>query len=129
MLSKRVSDVRPPATREMTRLGNELARAGRSIISLAQGEPDFDTPEHIREAGKAAIDAGKTRYTDVPGTRELTAAIIRKFERDNGLIFTPAEITIGVARSRCSTTRSRPRWMRATRSSCRRPRGCRTWTW
>jgi len=80
----------------MTRLGNELARAGRSIISLAQGEPDFDTPEHIREAGKAAIDAGKTRYTDVPGTRELTAAIIRKFERDNGLIFTPAEITIGV---------------------------------
>ena len=96
MLSKRVSDVRPPATREMTRLGNELARAGRSIISLAQGEPDFDTPEHIREAGKAAIDAGKTRYTDVPGTRELTAAIIRKFERDNGLIFTPAEITIGV---------------------------------
>jgi aspartate aminotransferase len=80
----------------MTRLGNELARAGRSVISLAQGEPDFDTPEHIREAGKAAIDAGKTRYTDVPGTRELTAAIIRKFERDNGLIFTPAEITIGV---------------------------------
>lgn len=96
ILSKRIRDVKPPATREMTRLGNELARAGRSIISLAQGEPDFDTPVHVREAGKAAIDAGKTRYTDVPGTRELTAAIIRKFERDNGLRFTPAEITIGV---------------------------------
>ena len=96
ILGKRVQGVKPPATREMTRLGNELARAGRSIISLAQGEPDFDTPVHVREAGKAAIDAGKTRYTDVPGTRELTAAIIRKFERDNGLIFTPAEITIGV---------------------------------
>ena len=96
MLSKRIQDVKPAATREMTRLGNELARAGRSIISLAQGEPDFDTPPHVREAGKAAIDAGKTRYTDVPGTRELTAAIIRKFERDNGLRFTPAEITIGV---------------------------------
>ena len=95
-LSKRVQDVKPAATREMTRLGNEMARAGRSIISLAQGEPDFDTPLHVREAGKAAIDAGKTRYTDVPGTRELTAAIIRKFERDNGLRFTPAEITIGV---------------------------------
>ena len=96
ILAKRISDVKPAATREMTRLGNELARAGRSIISLAQGEPDFDTPLHVREAGKAAIDAGKTRYTDVPGTRELTAAIIRKFERDNGLKYTPAEITIGV---------------------------------
>ena len=95
-LSKRVHDVKPPATREMTRLGNEMARAGRSIISLAQGEPDFDTPLHVRNAGKAAIDAGKTRYTDVPGTRELTEAIARKFERDNGLRFTPAEITIGV---------------------------------
>jgi aspartate aminotransferase len=80
----------------MTRLGNELARAGRSIMSLAQGEPDFDTPEHVREAGKAAIDAGQTRYTDIPGSRELTAAIIRKFERDNGLVFQPNEITIGV---------------------------------
>ncbi len=94
-LSRRVSSAKPSATREMTRLGNELARAGRSIISLAQGEPDFDTPQHVREAGKAAIDSGKTRYTDVPGTRELAAAILRKFERDNGLKFTPAEITIG----------------------------------
>ncbi|MBL0140571.1 MAG: pyridoxal phosphate-dependent aminotransferase [Betaproteobacteria bacterium] len=95
-LSRRVASVQPPMTREMTRLGNELARAGRSIMSLAQGEPDFDTPLHVREAGKAAIDAGKTRYTDVPGTRELTAAIMRKFERDNGIAFKPGEITIGV---------------------------------
>jgi aspartate aminotransferase len=95
-LSKRIREVKPAATREMTRLGNELARAGRSIISLAQGEPDFDTPLHVREAGKAAIDAGKTRYTDVPGTRELTEAIRRKFERDNGLVFAPEQITIGV---------------------------------
>ncbi len=96
ILARRVLDVKPPMTREMTRLGNELARAGRSIVSLAQGEPDFDTPLHVREAGKAAIDAGKTRYTDVPGTRELTAAIIRKFERDNALVFQANEITIGV---------------------------------
>jgi aspartate aminotransferase len=96
LLSERVSGIKPPMTREMTRLGNELARAGRSIMSLAQGEPDFDTPEHVREAGKAAIDSGKTRYTDIPGSRELTAAIIRKFERDHGLRFTPAEVTIGV---------------------------------
>ncbi|MEO5694715.1 MAG: pyridoxal phosphate-dependent aminotransferase [Usitatibacter sp.] len=96
ILSRRVSSAKPPMTREMTRLGNELARAGRSIMSLAQGEPDFDTPLHVREAAKRAIDEGKTRYTDVPGTRELTAAIMRKFERDNGLIFQPSEITIGV---------------------------------
>ncbi|MEO7742859.1 MAG: pyridoxal phosphate-dependent aminotransferase [Usitatibacter sp.] len=95
-LSKRIAGAKPAATREMTRLGNELARAGRSIISLAQGEPDFDTPMHVREAGKAAIDAGKTRYTDVPGTRELTEAIIRKFRRDNGLVYQQNEITIGV---------------------------------
>ena len=96
ILAKRVLEVKPPATRAMTTLANEMIRAGKSVIALAQGEPDFDTPKHVREAGKAAIDAGKTRYTDVPGTRELAAAIIRKFERDNGLVFTPAEITIGV---------------------------------
>jgi aspartate aminotransferase len=95
-IARRVASAKPPMTREMTRLGNELARAGRSIMSLAQGEPDFDTPLHVREAAKAAIDAGMTRYTDVPGTRELTAAIIRKFARDNGLGFKPNEITIGV---------------------------------
>jgi len=96
ILARRVASARPPMTREMTRLGNELARAGRSIMSLAQGEPDFDTPAHVREAAKRAIDAGKTRYTDVPGTRELTEAILRKFQRDNGLAFQPNEITIGV---------------------------------
>jgi aspartate aminotransferase len=96
LLANRVSQVKPPMTRAMTSLGNEMARAGRSIMSLAQGEPDFDTPEHVRAAGKAAIDAGKTRYTDIPGSRELTAAIIRKFERDNGLAFQPNEVTIGV---------------------------------
>jgi aspartate aminotransferase len=96
LLSHRVTGIKPPMTREMTRLGNELARAGRSIMSLAQGEPDFDTPLHVREAGKRAIDEGKTRYTDIPGSRELSEAIIRKFQRDNGLAFKPAEITIGV---------------------------------
>jgi aspartate aminotransferase len=95
-IARRVASAKPPMTREMTRLGNELARQGRSIMPMAQGEPDFDTPTHVREAGKAAIDSGKTRYTDVPGSRELAAAICRKFERDNGLVYTPAEITIGV---------------------------------
>jgi aspartate aminotransferase len=96
LLNKRVADIKPPMTREMTRLGNELAAAGRSIMSLAQGEPDFDTPPTCARPGKAAIDAGQTRYTDIPGSRALTEAIIRKFQRDNGLSFKPNEVTIGV---------------------------------
>jgi aspartate aminotransferase len=94
-LSRRVRGAKPPATKEMTRLGNELARAGRSIISLSQGEPDFDTPLHVREAAKAAIDRGETRYTEIPGTRALCEAVCRKFERDHGLAYTPAQVTIG----------------------------------
>src|SRR5207237_8700532 len=73
-ISRRVLRTKPSATKEMTRLGNELARAGRSIISLSTGEPDFDTPKHVRDAGKLAIDSGKTRYTEVPGTSELEEA-------------------------------------------------------
>jgi aspartate aminotransferase len=94
-LSQRVRSAKPSATKEMTRLGNELARAGRSIISLSQGEPDFDTPKHVREAAKVAIDRGETRYTEVPATRELLEAICRKFQRDNALAFTPQQVTVG----------------------------------
>ena len=94
-LSARVGRAKPSATKEMTRLGNEMARAGRSIISLSQGEPDFDTPRHVREAAKAAIDQGLTRYTDVPSTIELREAVCRKFERDNALLFKPDEVTVG----------------------------------
>jgi aspartate aminotransferase len=94
-LSERVRSAKPSATKEMTRLGNELARAGRSIISLSQGEPDFDTPRHVREAAKAAIDRGETRYTDVPSTIELREAICRKFASDYRLTFTPDQVTVG----------------------------------
>jgi aspartate aminotransferase len=94
-LSKRVRNTKPPATKEMTRLGIELARAGRSIISLSQGEPDFDTPLHVREAAKAAIDRGETRYTEIPATLALCEAVCRKFERDHGLEYKPTEVTIG----------------------------------
>jgi aspartate aminotransferase len=94
-LSRRVRSTKPPATKEMTRLGLELARAGRSIISLSQGEPDFDTPLHVREAAKAAIDRGETRYTEIPATLALCEAVCRKFARDHGLTYTPAQVTIG----------------------------------
>lgn len=94
-LSARLRAVKPSPTIAITQLANELRRAGRDIISLSQGEPDFDTPEHIRRAAKAAIDAGATRYTDVDGTPELKQAIVRKFKRDNSLDYEPSQISVG----------------------------------
>ena len=94
-LSRTLARVKPSPTIAMTNLARELAAEGRDIISLSAGEPDFDTPAHIREAAKAAIDAGRTRYTAVDGIPELKRAIADKFARDNGLDYTPAEITVG----------------------------------
>ena len=72
----------------------DLKAQGRDIISLGAGEPDFDTPEHIREAAIAAIHAGKTRYTQVDGTPELKAAIIHKFRLQNELEFEPEQVIV-----------------------------------
>jgi len=94
-LADRVLGAKPSATKEMTRMANMLKREGRNIIALSQGEPDFPTPEHVREAGKAAIDRNESRYTDVAGTFALREAVVRKFERDNGLRFTPDQIQVG----------------------------------
>ncbi|QJD17192.1 pyridoxal phosphate-dependent aminotransferase [Paracoccus sanguinis] len=94
-LSRTLARVKPSPTIAMTNLARELAAEGRDIISLSAGEPDFDTPAHIREATKAAIDAGRTRYTAVDGIPELKRAIADKFARDNGLDYAPAEITVG----------------------------------
>ena len=69
-----------------------LKAAGRPVISLTAGEPDFDTPAHIVAAAKAAMDAGQTRYTPVAGTPSLKAAIATKLQRDNGLTYAPQEI-------------------------------------
>lgn len=94
-LAQRVLGAKPSATKEMTRLANQLRKQGRSVITLSQGEPDFPTPEHIREAAKAAIDRNESRYTDVAGTDALREAVVRKFERDNGLSFTPEQVQVG----------------------------------
>jgi aspartate aminotransferase len=94
-LSSRLMAVQPSPTIAMTRLAAEMRRAGKEIIGLSQGEPDFDTPDHIRRAAAEAIAAGKTRYTDVDGTPELKAAIIRKFQRENGLAYEPTQISVG----------------------------------
>ncbi|GAA4334494.1 pyridoxal phosphate-dependent aminotransferase [Variovorax defluvii] len=79
----------------MTHLANELRRQGKEIIGLTQGEPDFDTPAHIRRAAQAAIEAGQTRYTDVDGTPELKQAIVDKFRRENGLSYSLSQISVG----------------------------------
>ncbi|MEO3997936.1 pyridoxal phosphate-dependent aminotransferase [Mesorhizobium sp. CAU 1732] len=94
-LSSRLQAVQPSPTIAMTRLAAELRRQGKEIIGLSQGEPDFDTPDHIRTAAKAAIDAGQTRYTDVDGTPELKQAVAAKFLRENGLSYETNQITVG----------------------------------
>jgi aspartate aminotransferase len=78
----------------MTKRAFELKAAGVDVITLSQGEPDFDTPDHAEAAGIEAIRAHHTRYTAVDGMPALKAAISRKFERDNELVFAPDEITV-----------------------------------
>ena len=95
LLSQTLARVKPSPTMAITGRARELAAEGRDIISLSAGEPDFDTPEHIRDAAKDAIDAGHTRYTAVDGIPELKRAICEKFRRENGLDYTPVQITVG----------------------------------
>ncbi|MES2974135.1 MAG: pyridoxal phosphate-dependent aminotransferase [Pseudomonadota bacterium] len=94
-LSESLEAVKPSPTLAITKLAADLRRQGKDVIGLSQGEPDFDTPVHIRQAAKAAIDSGATRYTDVDGSPELKQAIIRKFRRDNGLVYEPRQISVG----------------------------------
>ena len=94
-LSKILDVVQPSPTLAITRMAGELRRQGKDVISLSQGEPDFDTPVHIRDAAKVALDAGATRYTDVDGTPELKQAIVGKFQRENGLTYETSQITVG----------------------------------
>ncbi|MEM6650821.1 MAG: aminotransferase class I/II-fold pyridoxal phosphate-dependent enzyme, partial [Pseudomonadota bacterium] len=76
----------------MTQKAREMKAAGRDVLALAAGEPDFETPAHIKEAAIAAIHAGHTRYTAVDGIPELKGAICDKFKRDNGLEYTHDEV-------------------------------------
>ncbi|WP_313536758.1 pyridoxal phosphate-dependent aminotransferase [Sphingomonas sp.] len=88
--------IQPSATLAMTSRVFELKRAGVDVIGLGAGEPDFDTPDFVKEAAIQAIRDGKTKYTNVDGTPELKDAVIAKFKRDNGLDYTPQQITINV---------------------------------
>ena len=87
--------IQPSATIAVSMKARQLKAEGRDIISLSAGEPDFDTPQNIKDAAKAAIDKGQTKYTDVDGIPELKAAICAKFKRDNGLAYKPSQISVG----------------------------------
>jgi len=93
-LANRLARVKPSPTMAITALATELKAAGRDIISLSVGEPDFDTPPNIREAGIAAIRRGETRYTVFDGRIELKRAIAAKFKRENGLDYDTSQITV-----------------------------------
>ncbi len=86
--------VKPSPTSAALALAAELKAAGRDLVSLGAGEPDFDTPLHIKAAAIAAINAGVTKYTPIDGTAQLKAAIQRKFVRDNGLHYQPNQILV-----------------------------------
>ncbi len=94
-LAQRLSKVKASPTLGITRLAQELKAQGRDVIALAAGEPDFDTPDFIKEAAYAAIKAGQTKYTAVDGTPVLKQAIIAKFSRENGLTYKPSQISVG----------------------------------
>jgi aspartate aminotransferase len=94
-LAARLARARISASATAAQRTRELRAAGHDIIGLSQGEPDFDTPEHVMEAAYRAMRAGQTRYTPVDGTPELKAAIIAKFQRENGLAFKAENISAG----------------------------------
>jgi len=100
-LSNRVQQVKPSATLAITAKAAEMRAAGKSIISLSVGEPDFETPKAARDAGIAAINAGFTRYTAVAGIPELRKAIAEKFKRDNDLDYSPNDILVSTGGKQC----------------------------
>jgi len=93
-LAARLARVQPSPTVGMNTIANQLKREGRDVIGLAAGEPDFDTPQHIKDAAVQAIAEGKTKYAPPAGIPELRDAIVRKLKRDNGLEYTPDQISV-----------------------------------
>ena len=100
-LSRLVQSIKESPTLAVTAKAIKLKAEGRDIIGLAAGEPDFDTPQHIKDAAKKAIDNGFTKYTPVAGTAGLKQAIIAKFKRDNGFDYVANEVIVGVGGKQC----------------------------
>src|SRR3954471_23197709 len=93
-LSDALSRIKPSATIEITQKARDLRAQGRDVISLSVGEPDFDTPDNVKEAAMAAIRRGETKYTPVSGIVPLREAIAAKFKRENGLDYKPAQTIV-----------------------------------
>ena len=93
-LSARVQAVKPSPTLAVTARAAAMRAAGKDVIGLGAGEPDFDTPDHIKEAAIRAIHDGKTKYTPVDGTPSLKKAIVEKYQRDNGLDYELDQILV-----------------------------------
>ena len=93
--------IKPSPTGAVLALAAELRAAGRDIISLGVGEPDFDTPEHIKEAAYKAIEDGETKYTPIDGTAELKTAIEQKFAGENQLEYEPSQIIVSSGAKQC----------------------------
>ena len=94
-IADRLDVIEPSPTLAITARAKELRATGRDIIGFGAGEPDFDTPDHIKDAAKRALDEGQTKYTAVGGTPALKKAVIDKFKRDNNLEYTAKEVTVG----------------------------------
>src|SRR5215216_4037591 len=94
-LADALSRIKPSATIAVTDKARALKAAGRDVIGLGAGEPDFDTPDNIKQAAVAAIKRGETKYTAVDGIPQLKEAIAAKFKRENGLDYKPSQITVG----------------------------------
>ncbi|MGI4954424.1 MAG: pyridoxal phosphate-dependent aminotransferase [Janthinobacterium lividum] len=94
LTAARLDKVSPSQTIAISSKARALKQSGRDIISLSAGEPDFDTPQNVKDAAMAAIQAGDTKYTDVAGTRALREAVAAKFKRDSGLDYAPEEIIV-----------------------------------
>ncbi len=95
VIASRLARIKPSPTIAVTQMANELKAAGRDVIGLGAGEPDFDTPDNIKAAAIAAIERGETKYTAVDGTPAMKAAVAAKFKRDSGLDYAPNQITVG----------------------------------
>ena len=95
MLASRLSKIKPSPTIAVSNMAAEMKAAGQDVIGLGAGEPDFDTPEHVKDAALAAMKEGKTKYTAVDGIPQLKEAIVNKFARENGITCTPDMVTVG----------------------------------
>ena len=100
-LSERLNRLAPSATLAMSQKSSEMKAQGVDVINMSVGEPDFNTPDHIKEAGKKAIDQNFSRYSPVPGYPDLRSAIVAKLKNENGLDYTAAEILVSNGAKQC----------------------------